>query len=263
MATLWIGQDYLIRHSVIDDNTEYDKITPVIELVQDKYILPLLGTSLYNTIETHILAYINSATTIPAAYKTIIDNYILKMMVHYIMYESSPTFKFRYANKGIMTNSSDNGQPIPTNDMEYLMNIWKTNGDGSFVRQGNDLNQLYNYGIGDTLLDIRNGRVLITLESVKEGVCPIVKEDIQLIIEPFPQFNFIGNPLIQCEPGEVDFTSIVRKPLSNIKYEWVFGNNSTSTIANPIDIKYDTANRNWYDVTLIVTNDSINLILSL
>ena len=149
-------------------------------------------------------------------------------------------------------------------DKQFMLNgdkkwvkdiIWKTNGDGTFVRQGNDLNQLYNYGIGDTLLDIRNGRVLITLESVKEGVCPIVKDDIQLIIEPFPQFNFIGNPLIQCEPGEVDFTSIVRKPLSNIKYEWVFGNNSTSTIANPVDIKYDTANRNWYDVTLTVTND--------
>jgi gliding motility-associated-like protein len=149
-------------------------------------------------------------------------------------------------------------------DKQFILNgdkkwvkdiIWKTNGDGTFVRQGNDLNQLYNYGIGDTLLDIRNGRVLITLESVEEGVCPIIKDDIQLIIEPFPQFNFVGNPLIQCEPGEVDFTSIVRKPLSNIKYEWSFGNNSTSTIVNPIDIKYDTANRNWYDVTLIVTND--------
>jgi len=162
MATLWIGQDYLIRHSVIDDNTEYDKITPVIELVQDKYILPLLGTSLYNTIETHILAYINSATTIPAAYKTIIDNYILKMMVHYIMYESSPTFKFRYANKGIMTNSSDNGQPIPTNDMEYLMNIWKTNGEMygdrmiKYLNYNNSTYPTYNNNTGSDIFPERN-----------------------------------------------------------------------------------------------------------
>ncbi|MEY4052969.1 MAG: hypothetical protein RIR64_1954 [Bacteroidota bacterium] len=162
MATLWIGQDYLIRHSVIDDNTEYDKITPVIELVQDKYILPLLGTSLYNTIETHILAYINSATTIPAAYKLIIDNYILKMMVHYIMYESSPTFKFRYANKGIMTNSSDNGQPIPTNDMEYLMNIWKTNGEMygdrmiKYLNYNNSTYPTYNNNTGADIFPERN-----------------------------------------------------------------------------------------------------------
>ena len=162
MATLWIGQDYLIRHSVIDDNTEYDKITPVIELVQDKYILPLLGTSLYNTIETHILAYINNATTIPAAYKTLIDNYILKMMVHYIMYESSPTFKFRYANKGIMTNSSDNGQPIPTNDMEYLMNIWKTNGEMygdrmiKYLNYNNSTYPTYNNNTGADIFPERN-----------------------------------------------------------------------------------------------------------
>ena len=162
MATLWIGQDYLIRHSVIDDNTEYDKITPVIELVQDKYILPLLGTSLYNTIETHILAYINSATTIPAAYKTLIDNYILKMMVHYIMYESSPTFKFRYANKGIMSNSSDNGQPIPTNDMEYLMNIWKTNGEMygdrmiKYLNYNNSTYPTYNNNTGADIFPERN-----------------------------------------------------------------------------------------------------------
>ena len=162
MATLWIGQDYLIRHSVIDDNTEYDKITPVIELVQDKYILPLLGTSLYNTIETHILAYINSATTIPAAYKTLIDNYILKMMVHYIMYESSPTFKFRYAYKGIMTNSSDNGQPIPTNDMEYLMNIWKTNGEMygdrmiKYLNYNNSTYPTYNNNTGADIFPERN-----------------------------------------------------------------------------------------------------------
>ena len=162
MAKLWIGQDYLIRHSVIDDNTEYDKITPVIELVQDKYILPLLGTSLYNTIETHILAYINSATTIPAAYKTLIDNYILKMMVHYIMYESSPTFKFRYANKGIMTNSSDNGQPIPTNDMEYLMNIWKTNGEMygdrmiKYLNYNNSTYPTYNNNTGADIFPERN-----------------------------------------------------------------------------------------------------------
>jgi len=162
MSTLWIGQDYLIRHSVIDDNTEYDKITPVIELVQDKYILPLLGTSLYNTIETHILAYINSATTIPVAYKTLIDNYILKMMVHYIMYESSPTFKFRYANKGIMTNSSDNGQPIPTNDMEYLMNIWKTNGEMygdrmiKYLNYNNSTYPTYNNNTGADIFPERN-----------------------------------------------------------------------------------------------------------
>ena len=140
---------------------------------------------------------------------------------------------------------------------KWATNIkWSTNGDGVFVKQNNnDLNQIYQYGVEDTALNIRNGFVSIVLETVQEGVCPIAKDEIQLIIEPYPQFNFIGDPLIQCEPGIVNFNSIVRKPINNLKYEWLFGNNSTSTIANPINILYDTANRNWYDVKLTVSND--------
>ena len=128
--------------------------------------------------------------------------------------------------------------------------IWTTNGDGRFG-DSSKLNTTYTHGLQDTITN----NVSLTIQTIKEGVCPIVKEDIQLIIEPYPQFDFIGNPLIQCEPGVVDFTSVVRKPLSNLKYNWDFGNGTTSTKSSPFNVKYDTANRNWYDVSLMVVND--------
>src|SRR5690606_32581227 len=43
----------------------------------------------------------------------------------------------------------------------------------------------------------------------------------------------------------------------NLRYTWLFGNGDSmfkSTTSNPNNIKYDTANRNWYNVTLIVEN---------
>jgi gliding motility-associated-like protein len=128
--------------------------------------------------------------------------------------------------------------------------IWTSNGDGRFG-DSSKLNTTYSHGLQDTI----NNNVLLTVATIKEGVCPIAKDDIQLIIEPYPQFDFIGNPLIQCEPGVVDFTSVVRKPLSNLKYNWDFGNGTTSTQSSPLNVKYDTANRNWYDVVLTITND--------
>jgi gliding motility-associated-like protein len=128
--------------------------------------------------------------------------------------------------------------------------IWTTNGDGRFG-DSSKLNTTYSHGLQDTI----NNNVLLTVSTIKEGVCPIAKDDIQLIIEPYPQFDFTGNPLIQCEPGVVDFTSTVRKPLSNLKYNWDFGNGTTSTQSSPFNVKYDTANRNWYDVVLTITND--------
>jgi gliding motility-associated-like protein len=127
---------------------------------------------------------------------------------------------------------------------------WTKNGDGSF-RINTPLDVVYTHGTQDTI----NNNVVIGIETVKEGVCPIAKDSIPLIIEAYPQFNFTGNPLIQCEPGIVDFNSIVRKPLSNLEYYWDLGNGDTSIIANPFNIQYDTANRQWYDVKLTVTNN--------
>lgn len=129
MATLWLDKDYLVKRSVIDSNVQWDKITPIVDLVQRKYIKPILGTNLYNKLNTDIEAYINSATAIPATYKYLIDTFILEMLTHYILLESAPMFKFRYVNKGIVVKDSDNSQPIETNDMKYLMKIHKENGE--------------------------------------------------------------------------------------------------------------------------------------
>lgn len=176
MATIWIGQEYLINNSVIDDNTEYDKIIPVIILVQDKYVLPLLGTSLYNTMNTHIENYINNLTVIPTAYATLLNDYILKMLVHFIMYESSPTFKYRYVNKGIMINSSDNGQPISQGEMEFQMNIWKTNAEMyadrmiKYLNYNNNSYPSYNTNTGaDIFPDRQSYEVDIYLGQRKRG----------------------------------------------------------------------------------------------
>ena len=93
--------------------------------------------------------------------------------------------------------------------------LWDKDGDGQF-RINNPLDVVYDHGTKDTL---NNKTVLVTIETVRELSCPPGKDSILLIIEPFPQFDFVGNPLIQCEPGVVDFISAVRKPTSNLRSE--------------------------------------------
>lgn len=127
MATFWIGQDYLISKSVIDENVDYAKITPIIELVQDKYLLPILGTDLYNAIEAALVAYIDSNTTIPTRFQAILDTYILKALVYWILAESSDTFKWRYANKGVLEKSGTDAQPASSLDLQRLVDKWSNN----------------------------------------------------------------------------------------------------------------------------------------
>ncbi len=130
---------------------------------------------------------------------------------------------------------------------------WQTDGDGIFTNK-NNLNTNYTHGVIDTSIGIFN----IVLTSIKEGVCPAVKQILPIVIHPFPQFIFMGNPLEQCEKAIVSFTSNVSKPQNsnNLKYEWNFGNGSSinNDIANPQNILYDTAAIKGYNVKLTVKN---------
>lgn len=129
MATIWLGQDYLIKRSVIDSNVEFDKIVPVINLVQRKYIKRILGTDLYNAMEVHLLAFINLATPIPTDYKYLLDEFINEIMVYYTLMESSPTFKYRYTNKGLVSKESEGSATISTSDLDFMMGLWKSNAE--------------------------------------------------------------------------------------------------------------------------------------
>ncbi len=135
---------------------------------------------------------------------------------------------------------------------------WTHNGDGNFSAK-DSLPTRYFHGIQDTALNGSAGKVQLTISTNKEGVCPVAKDVIDLMIEPYPQFDFTADPEIQCEPAIVNFISMVRKPYgsSNLRYNWFFGNNDSivnSTTFNPQNIKYDTAKRNWYDVSLRIDN---------
>ncbi len=136
--------------------------------------------------------------------------------------------------------------------------IWTTNGDGSFGT-ASQLSTTYNHGLNDTALNGKAGKVRLTISTVKEGVCPVATDNINLIIEPYPQFNFLADPEIQCEPAIVNFNTFVAKPAgsANLRFNWWFGNGDSmvnSTNFNPQNVRYDTAKRTWYDVTLIVDN---------
>lgn len=136
--------------------------------------------------------------------------------------------------------------------------FWTKNGDGQFSAE-DQLSTVYEHGINDTAVSGLNGKVLLTISTRKEGVCPIATAEVDLIIEPFPQFSFLADPEIQCEPASINFLSTVLKPANTSKllYTWDYGNGqslSKSTNAAPQNIVYDTAKRTWYDVSLTIDN---------
>lgn len=124
MSNLIISENYLKENSIINGNTDMKIITPTIQLCQDKYVKPILGTDLYDAILSQI-----GSSTVSTENQTLLDSYILPAMLWYVLCECTPVFKYRYANKGIMINSSESSSSADLNEIQWLMDKWRNNAE--------------------------------------------------------------------------------------------------------------------------------------
>lgn len=130
MADLIITERYLKENGLVNDNAEMKVITPMIVLVQDLYIHPILGSDLYNEIQEQINDSTAGTTdAVSAANQTLLDRYILPCILWYTLCEVTPAMKYRYMNKGIMVKNSENSQPADLQEIKFLMDKWKNNGE--------------------------------------------------------------------------------------------------------------------------------------
>ena len=125
MAHLLISQNYLKEKGVVDNNVDFSKLTSVIETVQDIFIQKALGTDLYEEIKTQSTAPV----TLTAANTTLLNNYILKIMLLYIQCKAPIAVQYRFMNKGIMQVSGDNATPLDPNSLKFYTQEWKTDAE--------------------------------------------------------------------------------------------------------------------------------------
>lgn len=117
---LWIDEDYLLDNSVIYENTDFKVITPNIIHVQHAYIKPLLGTDLYNQMETAI-----NAQTYTAVETTLLG--LLKLAImNYVMAESASDMVYKWMNRGIVVKTGENSQTISPQQLDYIYNKYKS-----------------------------------------------------------------------------------------------------------------------------------------
>ena len=121
MANILISETYLKDRSIIDNNVDYRKVMPIIEAIQDLKLEPLLGTDLYDEIITQT----TPPTTLSGDNQTLIDNYILKFMLFYVLAEAPAALHYRYMNKGIQIKSSENSTPADRTDLKELYDAYK------------------------------------------------------------------------------------------------------------------------------------------
>ena len=126
MTTLFITEDRLKSYTGIEDNVDPQILYPYVLQSQDLYVQQTLGTKLYNKIKDDVVANVVSGTVIPTDYKTLLDEYISPMVVHYSYYLALPHIKYRTSNKGILSGSSEVADAVSLDELQYLRNTIKS-----------------------------------------------------------------------------------------------------------------------------------------
>ena len=121
MATgIFFSEQWLKENSAIDENVDMKYIRITIEECQKLHILTILGTALYNEINTQVVA--GSVTSLN---QTLLNDYIQPALKYWVLYEGIDLFHFKITNKAIMKKNSDNSQPIEISEIERLMDRHK------------------------------------------------------------------------------------------------------------------------------------------
>jgi hypothetical protein len=122
MAVIFISEQALKDNSIINENVDMKVLLPVIKLAQEKFMLPILGTGLYNEIKAQV-----SAVTVSVLNKTLLDDYIQPALIWWIMAEAPMPLTYKFMNKSVATRSSENASPASLNDLLKLEERFKDN----------------------------------------------------------------------------------------------------------------------------------------
>jgi len=117
MATaLLITRDDLVRFTAVNGNVDTDKFLQFIKIAQDIHIQNYLGTKLLEKIQSDIVA-----GTLTGNYKTLVENLVKPMLIHWAMVEYLPFAAYTIANKGVYKHSSENAENVDKNEVDYLL----------------------------------------------------------------------------------------------------------------------------------------------
>ena len=137
---LMISATRLIETTALNGSIDNDLIHPYILLAQDKYILPVLGTDLYEKLKSDI-----SGSSVAGNYQTLLETYVQPALQHFAFGELLPYLRLRFVNHSIVAMSSENGSAITYDELKPLIDRAIHNGE--YYRQ-----RLVDYLVNNTSL---------------------------------------------------------------------------------------------------------------
>ena len=113
--TLLISADTLKQNTTISQSVSEDLIHPVILLAQDRYILPVLGTDLFEKLKTEI------GGTPSGVYLTLLKDYVQKCLCQFTLATLYPVLRLRAVNHSVVQMNNEQGNSATCEDIQPLI----------------------------------------------------------------------------------------------------------------------------------------------
>ncbi len=105
---LFCSRNDIVKRTILGGNIDPEKIIPFIKTAQDKYLLLILGTVLFDKMQDDI-----AAGTLTGRYLTLQNEYIIDTIVHYGMVEALPFLAYTFGNGSISKNLNNEQASSP------------------------------------------------------------------------------------------------------------------------------------------------------
>jgi len=115
---LLITRNDIIKNTPLGGAIDADALLPFIRTAQEKYILNILGTVLYNKLQDDIEA----ETAFTGIYETLVTDYVKPTLIWYGCVEYIPFSAVQFKSNGAVKQQSETGISPSKTEVDYLLN---------------------------------------------------------------------------------------------------------------------------------------------
>jgi hypothetical protein len=134
---LFISRNDIIKNSPLQGAIDADALLPFIRTAQDKYLKNLLGTVLFDFLQTRITA--NTVSSLSTYYQELLDDYIKNTLIWYGCVEYIPFSSVQFKSNGSIKQQSEQGIAPSKSEIDYLLAKALNNADYYALRLQNYL----------------------------------------------------------------------------------------------------------------------------
>lgn len=118
--TLFISPNNIYERTQVHSNIDSKMIIPIIKVCQDMYILPLLGTALYERLQDGV-----EDANLTANETTLLQSYVRDCLIYYVVSELPDTLSYQFWNKGVLRKTNEGSETASQTELIDLKNKYK------------------------------------------------------------------------------------------------------------------------------------------